>query len=545
VAADVTLTVPGATDAEVAGARTTFASARGTATGHPSTRSGWEVSWAPRPLDAAAAVDAPPLDALAASASLSPTETALALSVRARPAARAAPAPSGVLFVIDRSRSVGLPGLAAEHDLARRILERLPPSTRFDAIFFDREVKRLFPMSRPATREAMAALEAEMVPARLQNGTDLAGALAAAAALLHREETSFAPRALLVVITDGALPDAQDGAALARALAAPTPAGSGGGPAALEVAPAVFAIRTTEDEPLTATARQALHTLAGARGGVMRALRANEIDDVLPAALDALDHGGDVTAVRLRLPAGGGAGGERAVVESLAPKKGFSGITRLTGHPPRSVDIVGSARGQATHVAARPVPVDAAWLRPHAVENGGPGARFLAAPAFAALVEPVVRPAPAAEPVVKGSMDRMVVRNVLSLAFMPRARACYLNRTGPTPALRDLTGRVRLAIELVRGEVAAASIESTTLNHPEIERCLRDGAFAIEVPRAYRSDAPVTAVVNLVFRPRTPEKKTTPEEAALGDQIDLIIEELHRTEPGAAPPPAPRPPPGN
>jgi hypothetical protein len=536
VPADVTLTVAGASEAEVAGARTSFGSgARATAAGRPSTRSGWEVSWAPRPLDASAAADPPPLDALAASAPLSATETALALAVRARPAARAAPPPGGVLFVIDRSRSIGLPGLAAEHDLARRILERLPPSTRFDAIFFDREVKRLFPMSRPATREAMAALEAEMVPAQLQNGTDLAGALAAAAALLHREETSFAPRALLVVITDGALPDAQDGATLARALA--PAAGGAGGSTGLEIAPAVFAIRPADDEPLPAPARQALHALAAARGGVMRALRANEIDDVLPAALDALDHGGDVASVRLRLPGAGG--GERPVAEALAPNQGFSGVTRLTSRPPRTIDLLASARGQATHVATRPTPVDAAWLRPHAVESGSPGARFGAAPAFAALVEPVVRPATVAEPVVKGSMDRMVVRNVLSLAFMPRARACYLNRSGATPALRDLAGRVRLAIELVRGEVASASVESTTLNHPEIERCLRDGAFAIEVPRAYRSDAPVTAVLNLVFRPRTPEKKATPEEAALGDQIDLIIEELHRTEPGAATRPAP------
>jgi hypothetical protein len=114
---------------------------------------------------------------------------------------------------------------------------------------------------------------------------------------------------------------------------------------------------------------------------------------------------------------------------------------------------------------------------------------------------------------------------------MPRARACYLNRTAATPAERDLTGRVRLAIDFTRGEVGDVVVQSSTLNHAGIEACLRDGAFAIEVPRTLRSDSASTAVLNLVFRPRTPEKHDTPEEAALGAQIDLVIEELHRTTP--------------
>jgi len=109
-------------------------------------------------------------------------------------------------------------------------------------------------------------------------------------------------------------------------------------------------------------------------------------------------------------------------------------------------------------------------------------------------------PGAPAEPIVKGSLDRMVVRNMLSLAYMPRARACYLGRSGASPESRDLTGRVRLAIDVVRGEVERASVASSTLNQPDIDRCLRDGAYAIEVPRAVRADAPVTAILNLVFR---------------------------------------------
>jgi hypothetical protein len=178
-------------------------------------------------------------------------------------------------------------------------------------------------------------------------------------------------------------------------------------------------------------------------------------------------------------------------------------------------------------------------LRPHA----SPGAqspdpnRFVEAPGLAAMVVPVVRPPdPAPPPQARGVMDRGVVRNTLSLAFMPRARACYQSRSGTTAAERDLSGKVRMAIQLVRGEVVDAHVESTTLNRASIEACLREAAFALDVPRAYRNDEPVTAIVNLVFRPRTPEKKqhTAEDSYPIGPEIDLILEELHKEEAAAA-----------
>ena len=63
------------------------------------------------------------------------------------------------------------------------MLEALPPSTRFNALFFERTAAPLFPLVRPATREAIEAFEAEIVPNRLHNGTDLSGALKAAGGL--------------------------------------------------------------------------------------------------------------------------------------------------------------------------------------------------------------------------------------------------------------------------------------------------------------------------------------------------------------------------
>jgi von Willebrand factor type A domain len=524
--AEVTVALSGAADVDIAGVRTALGAAdgRASAAGRASTRSGWEISWATR--GPAAPGEAPSLEAAAATAALSPTESAVAFAVHGRPG-RPTAAPPALLLLIDRSSSVGLPGLSAERDLARRLLEALPPATRFDALFFDRATKRLFPMSRPATREAMAALEGEMVPDRLRNGTDLPGALREAAALLRREASAFAPRTLLAIVTDGALPDDQDGAALDRAL---------GTVAGLNVSVAAFAVRAVDDAPVAPGARQALRALAGARGGVLRELRANEIDEAVPAALATLGRGGDVARVRLEA-----AGEERALADGLAPGEGLAGVTRVAARPASAVSgVAGVVRGQRTHVALRPLPVDPGWLRPHL--TGARPTRLATTPALVALVEPVLHPAePAPEARVTGTMDRMVVRNILSLAYMPRARACYLNRTGATPALRDLSGRVRLAIELVRGEVAAAAIESSTLNHPEVEGCLREGAFAVEVPRALHNDAPVTAILNLVFRPRTPEKKRDAD-SVLSDEIDLVIEEMHRAERAASPPPVPPPP---
>jgi hypothetical protein len=182
--------------------------------------------------------------------------------------------------------------------------------------------------------------------------------------------------------------------------------------------------------------------------------------------------------------------------------------------------------------------------------RGSSETRLLVGPGVAALVEPVVRPAAsptATDDRPRGYLERSVVRDALSLAFTPRARACYLNRSARTAADRDLSGRVRLALYLVRGEVGAARIETSTLAHPMIENCLREAAFALDVPRAYRNDDPVTAVLNLVFRPRTPERKSGITNTSLNAEIDLIVEAALKDSAGppAAPTstPAPTPPP--
>ena len=491
-----------------------------------STRSAWMVALGPSRLQSQ------PARRLAQDHLLSPSRLMTLTSTAARPgktsmlgyaigvsaAAPGQPLPERVLFLVDRSRSVGLGGLEAERDVARRVLEAMPPATRFDALFFDRVQSHLFPVVRTATREAIGALEDEMVPARLANGTDLAGALRAAGELLHGDDREFSPRCLLVLLTDGAVGSPAAGSQLATQL---------GPSAGVELMIASLSVRPNDDPEVSPSERQVLRTLAAsaALGGVERTLRTADIADSVPAFLEDLRRGGDVYSISFP-----GAAAE-GVVEVLGIGAGASGVLQVSrgaattsGSPSQVV----AYRGLPRPLPLRSVAVPAAWLEPMLTRSPAE-ARLLLGRGIAALVEPVVRVVGtksddgSVNPA--GFMERSVVRDALSLAFTPRARACYLGRSARTPNERDLTGRVRLALDLVRGEVALVRLEASTLGQPGIENCLRESAYAIEVPRAYRNDDPVTAVLNLVFRPRTPERRPSElEDPSVSREIDLLIE---------------------
>lgn len=456
--------------------------------------------------------------------------------------------PDRVLFLIDRSRSVGPGGLEAERDAAKRLLLALPPSTVWNAVFFDRVQAQLFPAPRTATRQAMAALDDEMVTARLANGTDLSAALKAAGDLLRREPAAFGPRALLVLLSDGAVGPMTTWTAPAGRGAAPAPAlakGAAGQPnrerppdKATKAAPAApdvlgaipgvelmiaaFSVRPNDDPPVSPAERRTLQAVAarGHLGGVERALRVGELEAALPEALAALRLGGDAFALRLELR-----DGPEVVAPAISPGAGTATILSLKSKA-RSwgpAALLAETGAQTHSVPLHVVNVEPRWLSSAA--PAGPEARLFVGPSVAALVEPVARPGVEPEPPgPSGFLERSVVRDALSLAFTPRARACYLNRSAATPADRDLTGRVRLALDLIRGEVDDARVESSTLRRPAIEACLREAAFAFNVPRTYRNDERVTAVLNLVFRPRSPDKPLATTEPGVSREIDLLVD---------------------
>jgi len=475
--------------------------------------------------------------------------TSLACAVGLTPAAPQE-LPDRVLFLIDRSRSVGPGGLEAERDAAKRLLLALPPATMWNAMFFDRGQAQLFPAPRTATRQTMTALDDEMVTARLANGTDLTGALKAAGELLRREPAAFGPRALLVILSDGAVGRLTGRAAPLRTAAAPgaskaAPPSQGSQPikerasgkATNPVAPAgadflaavpgvelmiaALSVRPNDDPPVSPDERRSLQAVAGRGrlGGIERALRVGELETALPEALAALRLGGDAFALRLDVRDG------PAVAPAISPGSGTATILSVKNKARSwSPAALLAETGAQTHsVPLHVVNVDKRWLaRP---PTTGSEARLFVGPAVAALVEPVGHPGVEAEPLgPSGFLERSVVRDALSLAFRPRARACYLNRSAATPADRDLTGRVRLAIDLIRGEVNDARVESSTLRRPAIEDCLREAAFAFNVPRTYRNDERVTAVLNLVFRPRSPDKPPAATEPGVSREIDLLVD---------------------
>jgi hypothetical protein len=474
-----------------------------------------------------------------------------------------APLADRVLFVIDRSRSVGYGGLEAERDFALELLRNLPPSTRFDAVFFDRTPRRLFPVARQATRQALGALAEALVPENLANGTELVPAIRFASELLEREAADFGPRPLLVVLTDGAVGapaggrDPWTGATEARGSTTPPPHVRLRLP---DLLAAVVSIRPNDDPSTSPDERQRLQGLAAvaSAGAIETAFHVGDLAQGLGDVLSGLRAGGAVFDVDLasspsaavRLP----------VARQIVPGGGVTLLTELPGAG-SGARISLRHRGRWFSLPLHPTPVAATALDALAAQaaSAGPSQateprRFLAGPGFVALWEPVrpsggrgdapattaagpggsgqaegsgagrATPAESAGP--RGFMERSVVRDSLSLAYTPRARACYLTRSARTPEDRDLSGRVRIAIDLVRGEVGAARILSSTLARPGIEQCLRESAFALDVPRAYRNDDPVTAVLNLVFRPRTNDHRDlrpSVDRSAFDRELELVI----------------------
>jgi hypothetical protein len=115
------------------------------------------------------------------------------------------------------------------------------------------------------------------------------------------------------------------------------------------------------------------------------------------------------------------------------------------------------------------------------------------------------------------------------LAFMPRARACYLSRRVAKAADANLRGRMKLELTIERGELHDAVVRSSSLENPIVEDCVRAAAWAIEYPRPEHRDALTVANLNLVFRPRTPEDardtatKQGSQDSEIGREIDLFL----------------------
>jgi hypothetical protein len=82
---------------------------------------------------------------------------------------------------------------------------------------------------------------------------------------------------------------------------------------------------------------------------------------------------------------------------------------------------------------------------------------------------------------------------------------------------------VRLSLEIERGELLSATLLSSTLASPQIESCLVEAAYALVLPRPLGRDDPVQALLNLVFRPASPENTPDGGRSALDQEIEILL----------------------
>jgi hypothetical protein len=499
-------------------------------------RAAWDVSWAFSTTHAGfpgqALVAVGPIANKGATKALTKAGAAALVCVGSTEVPRLkADAPGSVMLLLDRSRSVGQGGLSEERVFARALLEALPPSVPFNAILFGETVTPLFPIPRMPTREALEALSSAADPNRLEKTTDVVAALERA-----RKGLSQSPdgQTWIVIVTDGALPANQTAARMQEAL-------SGVNDRKLRVL--VMLVRQRGDDEVGKTALGEYARLAERFGGLIREVPSGSADEIARAAVGAMARGGDWFGVRFDdtqvadvLPAGRGqstvfAQDGRKDGRQNGGKDGRAGLHRKIRFTARGAASPGRPEISTIHVDLTPATVKGDWLHPLLETDGSKRRAWAGATSSVAVAVLPSLPAPkrATDEVVHGRLDETVLRNALSLAFMPRARACYLSRRVATANDAHLRGRVRLELTIERGELHDAVIRKSTLDHPDIEACLRNAAWAVDYPRPEHRDALTVANLNLVFRPRTGDEKQ-PDASALDREIELVLGPLTFTQ---------------
>lgn len=446
-------------------------------------------------------------------------EICIAQDAATAPPGHGVPDPASVVLLVDRSRSVGQGGLSEERVVGRALLEALPPSVPFNAILFGESATPLFPLARLATREALDAFSAAVDPNRMERTTDVAKALAQARqAYVPSEAPPW-----IVIVTDGALPAGQTAQRMQEALAGKPGAEMAKMPPRVRVL--VLLVRQRGDDPVSEAALAEYARLVSRFGGLVRDVPPGDASETARAVIAAMHRGGDWFGLRID---------DTSVAEVLGPGQGRSRVLAPGGRGGDRAQALLHARGiapphDAIATIERKLPalrVKAEWLEPLVRSAAAAGRPRAWAGSTSSVAVAVLPASPAAkkpaDEIVRGRIDETVLRNALSLAFMPRARACYVSRRVASANDAYLRGRVRLELTIDRGELAGVVVRKSTLDSPDIEACLRNAAWAVDYPRAEHRDALTVANLNLVFRPHTSEERQ-PDASALDREIELVL----------------------
>lgn len=81
---------------------------------------------------------------------------------------------------------------------------------------------------------------------------------------------------------------------------------------------------------------------------------------------------------------------------------------------------------------------------------------------------------------ILGELDDGLVRDLLRRSLVPRARACYQKALQQD---QKLAGRVDLVLELGRGEVTSVTIAATTFQRSDVDLCVVEAGYDLQVPR--------------------------------------------------------------
>lgn|GEM_PF-6088807 len=421
------------------------------------------------------------------------------------------PFPRRLVVLVDRSTSVSPAGLALERDAVIQMIQALPPDVRVEIVFFSRKITTLFPIERLPTTQFLRAFADAMVPSELENGTALREALVHALAVLAKPtENSIAdggslaemtPPPWLWVVTDGALDDAHTAESLKDVSAALSLA---------QVQTAIWVIRPLGDATINPHHRSVLQSILKSSTGVFRMSYGTVDSEMLSESVTDLRRGGDWFDLVLESTSVA----SLPVSERLAPGAGAIAEWPLGVGDATATGDIGGRRARI------PIPIVRFSSRLFPALGSRPGTvRELQWPEVRFRFE-VEAKSPEGHSET-GELDRGVVRHGLSMSYLPRARACYLNRKHADTS-RFLSGRVRIGLRFERGELLTADVMASELERPDIETCLLEAAFSLQVPRPSGNDFPVLAIVNLVFRPVTPQQNAA-NSAELEAQLDIVF----------------------
>jgi hypothetical protein len=108
-----------------------------------------------------------------------------------------------------------------------------------------------------------------------------------------------------------------------------------------------------------------------------------------------------------------------------------------------------------------------------------------------------------------GAIDEVIAKRLMQTYVVPQARACYLGALRTDP---DAVGDIDLVVEMARGEVTTVSIAASTFKSAQVDLCVIDAAYGIQVPRVgigTERDAIVVVRYPLHFRLAAREPKVT------------------------------------